>query len=105
MPTAYPSMEYNTKQPNLQHYYFTLLPNLLPYIIPSFPLPLTTPELPRDATYVPQNTSPKGVLSSNSVFTPGLITIKDPTEDPRSVLPTQLYTSIYYLRSSTPHTL
>ena len=49
-------------------------------------------DLTIDATYVPPSYSPTEVLSSNPVSSLGLITGKDPEEDPGAVLPTQFCT-------------
>ena len=99
-PTAYPSKKNST---NLHRCYFTPLPHLLPDIISSYYLPLIPPYLPRDYTFVPPGSRPIRFLSSHTVFTSGLIPIKSPAEDLITVLPTQLYTSIYSLRYSMPH--
>ena len=52
-PTVYPSMVNSTKYPNLNHYYFTLLPHFFQNIIPISYLPQTKSEMSRDVTYAP----------------------------------------------------
>ena len=103
-PTAYPYKEHSTKHPNLYHYYFILLPHLLPYIIPSYSLTLTPSDLPRDSIRVTPSSRKTGVLSSHPVFNPGMIPINDPTEDPNAVITSQLYNYINLLFSNTTHT-
>ena len=101
-PTAYPPKLHSKKQPNLHHCYFTPLTHLLLDIISSYTLTLAPLEILRDSIDVSPGSIPKGFLYSHHVLTPGLNPIKTPTEYPCTVLPTQLYASVYFLRSSTP---
>ena len=105
IPTAHSSKKHYKKQPNLYHCYFTPLHHLLLDIIFSYTLPFTSLYLPRESTGAPPPpvSRPTRELSSNNVPPPRLTPRKTPTEGPSKVLPTQLYTSIYFIRYITPH--
>ena len=103
IPTAYHYKQHSTKHPKLYYCYFTSLTHLFLDIFYSYTLPLTPIELPRYDTGAPPGTIPKTFPSSHTVPSKGLTTIKTATEDTSTILTMQLYTSIYVLRSSTPH--
>ena len=69
-------LKFSTKHKNLNRYTFTLIPNLLSYIIPIYSLPLTLSELPIYVKIVPSSTKSTIVLFPNLVFTPGLLPSK-----------------------------
>ena len=95
--------QYSIQQPNLYYCCFTPLPHILLYIASSYTLPLTSLESPREAKVSPSGTRPTEIHSSHPVTSQIMNPITIPTDDPSIVLPTQPYTSIYFLRSKIPH--
>ena len=102
-PTYYSYNKYSTQQPNLHQCYFTPIPHIILNVTPSSTLTLLSLKFTREATIAPLGTRPTGIRYSNIVPSPILTPRKTPTDDPSTILPTQLYPSIYFLRSSTPH--
>ena len=96
-PPAYSSKQDSTQQPNLNHCYFTPLSHLLLNITSSYTLPITSLKSTKEATVDPSYNRPKGIYSFRPVLSPMLTPIKITTYDQITVLPTQLYTSIYFL--------
>ena len=76
--------------------------NILLDIIFSYTQPLTSLQLPKKPTGIPPDAIPTGFLSSHPVLTLVMNPRKTPTDDQSTVLPLQLYTYIYILRSSIP---
>ena len=102
-PAAYPFSQHSTKHPILHLCYFTPLPHLLLDTNSSYTLLPISLELPREAAGAPLGDIQTGILSSHTLPPPIPTLIKTPTEDPGNLLYTQLYNSIYFIRSSTPH--
>ena len=102
-PTAYSSKQFSTHQPNLHKCKFSPLPHILLNITSSSALPITSLQFPIEATDSPSGTKPTGINYSRTMMSPILTPIKNPTDNPIIVRPPQLYTSVYFLRSITPH--
>ena len=66
-------------------------------------LPLTSFKSPIQSTVDPSGTIPTGINYSHPAPSPILTPIKTSTEYQSILLPTQLYTSIYFLCSRMPH--
>ena len=95
-PRAHSSKKNSTQHLNLNYYYFTALTHFLLNIISSFTLPLTSLESLNDAIVAPPS-GHTNIHAYRPVPSPILTPIKTPTDDPSIVLPTQLYTSVYFL--------
>ena len=102
-PTSYYSKQYSTQQPNLHHYYFTTVIHILFNSISSSNLPLISLESCSEATADPSSNIPTDIHSSHHVPSPILTPRNIPTDDTSIVLPTQLYTSVYFIISIMPH--
>ena len=89
---------------------YSTVPSIVPtnstdttYTIPKTYPPHIIVPLSIEATGAPLGDIPTVFFLSCPVPPPVLTPRKSSTEDPSTALPTQLYTSIYFLRSITPH--
>ena len=103
IPKAYPTQKHYTKHKSLPYCYFKPLIHILLDIKPSYNIPLTSLELPIEAKGSPTGSIPTVVLSYHPVTLPGLTASKTPTKKTSTILPTQLYTYIYFIHYSIPH--
>ena len=102
-PTVYSSEKDSTQYSNLHHYYFNPLTHISFSSISSSTLPLTKLESLSEAIVSPSGNIPTVIHYPHHVLSPILNPSKILTDDPSILLPTQLYTSVYFPLSRSPH--
>ena len=91
-----------TQQPNLHYSYFTPLTRILFNSISSSNLPLVSLASRSEGTVSHSDTIQTYIHSSHPVESPILTPRSIPIDEPSIVLPTQLYTSVYFLLLACP---